>query len=172
MYKTYMPWDDGAYATEYDYIQETGGQQEKNDAKQRLIALVEDESGFPKRCPLCSARLLKVYFNEKKYEQCLNLIKRCFEDSVEEYSGLNRTYVYFISILCRVAILFQKHGVSMTFDNDESSANHVRIIYKEANVIKALENNSSFYERIEGFIWEIEKLTKIPFIDDIDMDLM
>jgi hypothetical protein len=171
-YKRRMPRMDAAYDIEYDFSLLINGQSTEESEMEKLENLLKNQVGKLERTPKCSYRLMKHSFDKKEYQKALEYAARCIEDSVLPHSGISRTYVYFIRVLCNMSIIFKEVGTTRTDLESIKGTDKEKLllnIYADAETIRRLEggdSGGSMYKDVKPFIEELSKQTGIPFYDN------
>ena len=63
--------------------------------------------------PKCSLRYADILFERGEYEEASKAIERCISDATQTQSSINEGYSYYLSALCKIAII-QKKEIEMT----------------------------------------------------------
>ena len=155
-YKKYLPYEEGGY-------RETALLQSKDpNATLRLLneALMSDTLGA---CATCAFEKAQILFKQKRYKEALEAIGRSLEDSINEtQGGLKEYYLYFLSGLCKYAILFKKIK-----DKSDIFTDEVLDIYSDFDKsLSDLGDNEK--EKIQIRTKNLIKSTKFQVTDDFE----
>lgn len=125
-FRKYFPFSEESYRTEADVYKSLNMHDKELDIlrsalKNILVA------------PKCALRCADILFERGEYEEASKAIDRCISDATQTQSSVNEGYSYYLSALCKIAIV-QKQRLDMTEQDVEE-------IYSDFNI--ALEKFKS-----------------------------
>lgn len=119
-YKKYLPNDEGGY-------RESAKLHSNNPIKELQLLNETLANEMVGACPSCAFRCADILFEQKKYHEALEAIKRSQEDSInQKQGGIDDYALYFLSGLCKTAIMFA--------EKDVYSEEEVLNIYMDFNI--------------------------------------
>lgn len=119
------------------------------------------------KAPVCAIKIATYYFDKNEFDSALAYIQKAKEFSVEQNPSVESGYIYFLSVLCRIA-KFQKNYNSEKTDilkDKESVVKEVSTIYKECKIAATIHRKVKIqrYKELEIQREIIEKLTDIEY---------
>lgn len=149
------PRDERSYVAKGDLLRDG------SDEKMKIYQTGCEMSG---KAPRCSLHLAEIYFENKEYQKMLNILEQCQEYALEMQNSVNIGYIYILTVLCRLAILYRQnpHIIESTPEVEEQ-VKQIHIDFKSA---KIYEKSSDRIRDLEKQIDVLTEKTGIPFDSD------
>jgi|GEM_PF-2209461 len=150
------PRDERSYVSKGDLLRD--GSDEK-----RLV--YEEGRSMAGKAPRCSLHLAEIYFDDKEYQKMLDILEQCQVDALEVQNSVNIGYIYVLTVLCRIALLYEQnpHIIECSSAVEEQ----VKQIHRDFRSAKIYEESVS--DRVSDLKKQIDILsekTGIPFESD------
>ena len=153
-YAKYYPYEEDVYLSRsgiFSYFNE----------KEKEIDCLIAATNKGRKTPKCNLKLADFYFSQGDYKKALEYIERNKIDGIDVQDRINVGYMYYLSGLCRTAIL----QMSKDFHNYEA----VMQIYQDFHIAEEIAMNYTLYAKnIERQTCVLGTLTGINYDDAVE----
>jgi len=155
-FKSSFPTDERCYIAEYKIYHAT------NDMQDRAMAVLEEGLEKLNVAPQCALKSAEIYYRDGNYKKALEHFERCKKDFVQPNSPISIGYLFLMSAMCKMALLFRTEAI-----NDSIDEKQIRDIYKECRISeKLVTRRSSYWRNLQSMIKIIEIKTGVYYEDD------
>ena len=157
-YQNNRPFDEQSFLAEADM-------QRYFNEREKEIETLEKAISKLKAAPKCLMRYADIQYEKGEYEKALQAINRCKRDAVEPQLGVNYGYTFYLSALCKIAILFDEiRGLEEGVSNVQKE--QVEGIYEDCKVASQILKSITYKKNIAMLVKVLEIKTKIDYLDD------
>ena len=111
-------------------------------------------------CPKCAMRYSDILFDQGKFLEAAEVLKRAISDANRTQSTINEGYLYYLNALCKISI---KSKANQQYKEDE-----VTDIYSDFNLAAKGLSNTSYIKVIRAKVNALETKTGIEVPDEFD----
>lgn len=137
VFREHFPYSEESYRTEADVYRSLNLPDKETETLKNALEMIQV-------APKCALRYADILFERGKYQEASNAIQRAIIDSTRTQSSVNEGYLFYLSALCKIAIVQQP---STELSLNEEVANE---IYSDFNIALSKFQNirNSFTEVI------------------------
>lgn len=133
-FRKYYPYSEEAYRVEAEVFSEL------NEPENELAPLREAMNKL-RVCPKCALRYADVQFERGDYPEAMTAIERAIRDANQTQSSVSEGYLYYLSALCRIAML----------ESENAAREQVYGIYSDFNIaLREISSSSSYMDVIRS----------------------
>jgi len=155
-FKDLYPTDERAYIAEYKIYQAT------NDMQDKAKAVLEEGLKELNVAPQCALKSAEINYRDGNYEKALEHFERCKKDFVQPNNPISIGYLFLMSAMCKMALLFRTEAINDTIDEKQ-----IRDIYKECRIAeKLVTRRSSYWRNLQSMIKIVEIKSGVYFEDN------
>lgn len=157
-FQEYHNKDEKAYFAEY-LVAVSRNEEEKGIS--RLEEIVNKNDFKATRCTM---KIAEYYFDNGQYELAEQYIKKCKTFVTTSELSVEPGYIYVLSALCRMCILYEVGIDTLEKDKMEEC---VRAIYKDCEAASAIYHRHKFsrYKELETQRDILERLSGVPYLE-------
>lgn len=159
------------FCSRYDFIDKTVPGDEKITKGQDIL-LQAVNSGTLKRAPKALLRLADNYYDNGQVLKANEMIERCKLDSLEIQPSVSRTYVYLLSTMCKISLVYElSKGKTKKITDDEPESEREKYLmeaYEDFHVA-CIDFADTRVKNLKTVIRTVVRETGKPYpYDDID----
>ena len=151
-FKEYFPDSEEAFRTEAEVHSKLGTKQEERAVLREALEKLEV-------CPKCALRYADILFDQGKYDEALEQIRRGVSDATQSQRSVSEGYIYYLCGLCLIA-KSQKKRVPLTEEE-------VKEVFADFNIaVKEFGDRSSYLDVIRSKTNTLMNMTGVEVTEE------